>query len=110
MLGSIWHAEEDILSLFGSHEQDPHFSGWDLRRVSSLSDGGIVLCALAEDQESSSCPVERKLQGFSSPNQAREAVEMAKRLHDEQSNVSMFAFGVGRGVDKARHCIRNETS
>ncbi len=32
--------------------------------------------------------------------QAREAVAMTQRLADEQANVSLFAFGVGRGVDK----------
>ena len=34
--------------------------------------------------------------------QAREAVSMVQRLADEQANVSLFAFGVGRGVDKVR--------
>lgn len=33
-------------------------------------------------------------------HQAREAREMARRLADEQSNVSLHAFGVGRGVDR----------
>lgn len=32
--------------------------------------------------------------------QAREAAEMASRLADEQGPVAMYAFGVGRGVDK----------
>ena len=30
----------------------------------------------------------------------REAVKMAERLADEQANVSIFALGVGRGVEK----------
>eukprot|EP00898_Chlorokybus_atmophyticus_P005802 jgi/Chlat1/6222/Chrsp44S05811 len=34
-------------------------------------------------------------------HQAREAVERAERVADELENVSLFAFGVGRGVDKA---------
>ncbi|CAL8468573.1 g8113 [Coccomyxa elongata] len=32
--------------------------------------------------------------------QGREAVKMAERLADEQANVSIFALGVGRGVEK----------
>lgn len=31
-----------------------------------------------------------------------QAVRMMERLADEQANVSLHAFGVGRGVDKAR--------
>lgn len=31
----------------------------------------------------------------------REAVKMAERLADEQANVSIFALGVGRGVEKS---------
>ena len=38
------------------------------------------------------------LAGFACPG--REAVEMAERLVDEQAGVSIFAFGVGRGVEK----------
>ena len=34
--------------------------------------------------------------------QAREAISMTQRLADEQANVSLFVFGVGRGVDKVR--------
>ncbi|KAK9829572.1 hypothetical protein WJX72_006550 [[Myrmecia] bisecta] len=34
------------------------------------------------------------------PFQGREAMEIAERLADEQANVSLFAFGVGRGVEK----------
>lgn len=30
----------------------------------------------------------------------REAVKMAERLADEQAHVSIFALGVGRGVEK----------
>ena len=30
----------------------------------------------------------------------REAVEMAEQLVDEQAGVAIYAFGVGRGVDK----------
>ena len=37
--------------------------------------------------------------------QAREAVAMTQRLADEQANVSLFAFGVGRGVDKVPQCM-----
>lgn len=33
-------------------------------------------------------------------HQAHEAVCMVERLADEQRNVSLFAFGVGRGVDR----------
>jgi len=33
--------------------------------------------------------------------QAREAASMVARLSDEQSNVALWAFGVGRGVDSA---------
>ncbi|MEW5299638.1 MAG: hypothetical protein WDW38_004313 [Sanguina aurantia] len=32
--------------------------------------------------------------------QSKEARQMAERLADEQRNVSLFAFGVGRGIDK----------
>ncbi len=32
--------------------------------------------------------------------QARDAHDMARRLADEQPHVSLYAFGVGRGVDK----------
>lgn len=34
-------------------------------------------------------------------HQANEASAMAARLADEQANVSLYAFGVGRGVDAA---------
>ena len=30
----------------------------------------------------------------------REALDMAARLADEQANVSIWAFGVGRGVER----------
>lgn len=33
--------------------------------------------------------------------QAKEAMHMAARLADEQRNVQLFAYGVGRGVDKS---------
>jgi hypothetical protein len=33
--------------------------------------------------------------------QAREAAFMVSRLSDEQRNVGLWAFGVGRGVDSA---------
>ena len=33
-------------------------------------------------------------------HQSREAAAMVSRLADEQSHVGLFAFGVGRGVDK----------
>jgi hypothetical protein len=33
--------------------------------------------------------------------QAREAASMVSRLSDEQANVALWAFGVGRGVDSA---------
>lgn len=33
--------------------------------------------------------------------QAREAASMVSRLSDEQANVALWAFGVGRGVDAA---------
>ena len=36
--------------------------------------------------------------------QAREAVAMTRRIADEQANVSVYCFGVGRGVDKVHCC------
>ncbi len=39
--------------------------------------------------------------------QAREAVERAEAVTRELDNVSLYAFGVGRGVDRVqRQCIK----